>query len=239
MTCKLNERSALNTKLTKDVVEQQNIVVLKADMTDDAPDIESKLVEFGNTAKAIPYYAVFRPGEEPHHFDGNFVTVGAKGFLDRAGITPFKEGELRSTAFSKPKLDRLLANGKSVLVHFHADWDVISKFNETKALNTEHVISTLEERGIVSLKADMTDKFPEAEQELKAIGNTAMAVPFYALYRPGEEPHVFGGNFTMAGSRGFLESAGLLPKRSQAVTNVSDSNDADEQVTNALLPSAR
>ena len=86
MTCKLNERSALNTKLTKEVVEQQNIVVLKADMTDDAPDIEAKLIEFGNTAKAIPYYAVFRPGEEPHHFDGNFVTVGSRGFLDRAGI---------------------------------------------------------------------------------------------------------------------------------------------------------
>lgn len=88
MTCKLNERYALNTKYTKSIVEDQNIVVLKADMTEDAPDIESKLVEFGNTAKAIPYYAVYRPGkEEPHHFDGNFVTVGAQGFLTKAGIS--------------------------------------------------------------------------------------------------------------------------------------------------------
>jgi hypothetical protein len=86
VTCKLNERYALNTKLTKSTIEEQNIVVLKADMTHDAPDIEEKLIEFGNTAKAIPYYAVYRPGQAPHHFDGNFVTVGAKGFLERAGI---------------------------------------------------------------------------------------------------------------------------------------------------------
>ncbi|QEG22818.1 hypothetical protein [Mariniblastus fucicola] len=80
-------------------------------MTKDAPEVENKLVEFGNTAKAIPYYAVFRPGEEPHHFDGNFLTVGAKGFLDTAGIswsevTPLNQvkgkdtpnAELKSTA---------------------------------------------------------------------------------------------------------------------------------------------
>ncbi len=55
-------------------------------MTNEAPEVEQRLVDFGNTAKAIPYYAVFRPGKEPLHFDGNFFTVGAKGFLERAGI---------------------------------------------------------------------------------------------------------------------------------------------------------
>lgn len=96
MTCKLNERFALNTKLTKTTVEEQNIVFLKADMTDDAPDVEDKLIEFGNTAKAIPYYAVYRPGEAPHHFDGNFVAAGAKGFLDRAGISPSEASTVKS-----------------------------------------------------------------------------------------------------------------------------------------------
>lgn len=55
-------------------------------MTQSAPDIEQQLIEFGNTAKAIPYYAVFKPGEKPHHFDGNFLTIGSKGFLETAGI---------------------------------------------------------------------------------------------------------------------------------------------------------
>ncbi len=35
------------------------------------------LVELGNTAKAIPYYAVFLPNRsEPIHFDGVFFTPG-------------------------------------------------------------------------------------------------------------------------------------------------------------------
>jgi len=55
-------------------------------MTEEAPDIEQQLIDFGNTAKAIPYYAVFKPGEKPHHFDGNFLTIGARGFLKTAGI---------------------------------------------------------------------------------------------------------------------------------------------------------
>ena len=94
MTCKLNERSALNTKLTKSTVEDHNIVVLKADMTNEAPEIEQTLIDFGNTAKAIPYYAVYRPGKEPHHFDGNFVTAGASGFLKTAGIAAGSGNEI-------------------------------------------------------------------------------------------------------------------------------------------------
>ena len=94
----MNERFALNRKLTKEIIEDQNIVVLQADMTNDAPDIQQTLVEFGNTAKAIPYYAVYRPGEEPVHFDGNFVASGPKGFLQRAGISLEQSVELRSVS---------------------------------------------------------------------------------------------------------------------------------------------
>ena len=71
----------------KSVVEGQNIVVLKADMTNDNSEIDNTLVGFGNTAKAIPYYAVYRPGEAPHHFPGNFSAVGSKGFLETARIS--------------------------------------------------------------------------------------------------------------------------------------------------------
>lgn len=71
----------------KSVVEDQNIVVLKADMTEDNAEIDNTLIGFGNTAKAIPYYAVYRPGKDPHHFPGNFSAVGAKGFLETAEIS--------------------------------------------------------------------------------------------------------------------------------------------------------
>lgn len=69
----------------KQAVESQGIVVMKADKTDPSPEIDNLLIEFGNAATAIPYYAVYRPNEEPVHFDGNFLSP--KGFMAKAGIS--------------------------------------------------------------------------------------------------------------------------------------------------------
>ena len=68
----------------KKAVEAQGIVVMKADKTGTSPDIDQLLVEFGNTATAIPYYAVYRPGKETVHFQGNFLSPS--GFMSKAGI---------------------------------------------------------------------------------------------------------------------------------------------------------
>jgi len=43
------------------------------------------LADLGNTEYFIPYYAVFRPGQEPTHFQGMFRTP--EEFLDRAGLS--------------------------------------------------------------------------------------------------------------------------------------------------------
>lgn len=55
--------------------------MLKADKSQEAPEVDALLVELGNSATAIPYYAMFRPKEEPVHFNGVFLTAGS--FLDR------------------------------------------------------------------------------------------------------------------------------------------------------------
>ena len=198
----------------KSVVEGQNIVVLKADMTEESEEIDNKLVEFGNTAKAIPYYAVYRPDEAPHHFDGNFVADGAKGFLDRAGITSSnpRTGELASQPYTKAAVEKNLAKGKPVLVCFGADWDLVSKMNEKSALNSELTRSVFQENGVVVLKADMTDESSAAAELLTELGNTTRGIPYYVLFRLGQEPHDFDGNFTADGARGFLKAAGLLPE---------------------------
>lgn len=85
----------------KSVVEDQNIVVLKADMTEDNLEVDNKLIELGNTSKAIPYYAVLRPGKPPHHFKGNFTLGGAKEFLDTAGISHSGIPKVKSESQSK------------------------------------------------------------------------------------------------------------------------------------------
>ena len=55
--------------------------MLKADKSQDAPDVDALLIELGNHAKAIPYYAMFRPEKEPVHFNGVFLTPNS--FLSR------------------------------------------------------------------------------------------------------------------------------------------------------------
>lgn len=74
MTCKYNERVALNVAETKAFVEQNNIVTLKADKTGDAPQVDEILQKLGGSA--IPYYAIFSPAapEKPIVLDGVITT---------------------------------------------------------------------------------------------------------------------------------------------------------------------
>jgi thiol:disulfide interchange protein len=77
MTCKTNERFALNTRKTKQFFEQHNIVALKA-KRDKNPEVDPFLAEIGNTGLGIPYYAVFTPGKEGSlQFDGIFFSSNA------------------------------------------------------------------------------------------------------------------------------------------------------------------
>ncbi len=65
----------MNIRGTKQFFDEHGVVALKADK-DTMAGVDDLLRELGNTATAIPYYAVFSPGlEEPIHFGGNFLTA--------------------------------------------------------------------------------------------------------------------------------------------------------------------
>jgi len=64
MTCKSNEAVALNTITTSIFVDQNDVKTLKADKTGESPEIDRLLVELGNTAKSIPFYAVYHPDQD-------------------------------------------------------------------------------------------------------------------------------------------------------------------------------
>lgn len=91
----MTERSALHKKQTMDFFTSNNIVLLKADKTGDAPEVDALLAELGNTAAAIPYFGLFQPGEEPIHFDGVYFTP--ESFLEQLGA------ELLSESWNKSK----------------------------------------------------------------------------------------------------------------------------------------
>ncbi len=81
MTCKTNERSALNTFKTRALVVKHNVVPLKADKTHKNPDIKKLLEELGNPTGNIPFYAIY-PG------DGGAPIVfgGQKGLITQSEV---------------------------------------------------------------------------------------------------------------------------------------------------------
>ena len=66
----------MNRQKTKDFVTENGIVTIKADKTEDSPEIDQLLTELGNNAGAIPFYAIYpRGGGEPIVLS-NIITQG-------------------------------------------------------------------------------------------------------------------------------------------------------------------
>ena len=52
----------MNKLSTLSIVQRNGVKTLKADKTDDSPDIDRLLVELGNSTTAIPFYVIY-PGD--------------------------------------------------------------------------------------------------------------------------------------------------------------------------------
>jgi thiol:disulfide interchange protein DsbD len=76
LTCKSNERLALNQHETKQYVEANGIATLKADKTHPAPEVDEFLRRLGNRSGSIPFYAIFPAGNpnRPITLDGLFTS---------------------------------------------------------------------------------------------------------------------------------------------------------------------
>ncbi|HEV2851204.1 MAG TPA: thioredoxin family protein [Thermoanaerobaculia bacterium] len=99
-----------------------------------------------------------------------------------AGLIPWVE-------FDRVKAESLSAGGQLVFVDVTADWCFTCKVNERLVLDTPEVARAFEDHGVVPMKADWTNKDDEIAQFLAEHGR--YGIPFYLLYRPGQEPHVF------------------------------------------------
>jgi thiol:disulfide interchange protein len=74
-TCKSNEFLSFNRKATFDFFKENNIAALKADYTNESPEIAELLDGFGNTTHGLPYYAIYHPQRsEPIHFGATLMT---------------------------------------------------------------------------------------------------------------------------------------------------------------------
>jgi suppressor for copper-sensitivity B len=107
----------------------------------------------------------------------------------RALATETSAGLIRWEPFDRAKAEQLSAGGQLVFVDVTADWCFTCKVNEKLILNSPEVAGTFEEHGVLPMKADWTNRNDEIGNFLAEHGR--YGIPFYVLYRPGQEPHVF------------------------------------------------
>lgn len=127
---------------------------------------------------------------------GLVAALGGTVWLAATGNPPIQDRSTQAEAalvpwqtFNRAQAESLAAQGQLVFVDVTADWCVTCKFNEKRVLNTPEVAAAFEEHGVLPMKADWTNRNQEIGDYLAHFGR--YAIPFYALYRPGAEPHVF------------------------------------------------
>jgi len=83
-TCKFNEATALNVAATKKFVEEHHFITMKADFTEESPEIKKWLTKF--KAAGVPLLVIFPPGDstQPIVFDGIVTSSGLRTMLEEA-----------------------------------------------------------------------------------------------------------------------------------------------------------
>ncbi len=114
---------------------------------------------------------------------------GSRGEADARLTASKPAGLIPWVTFDRAKAESLMAGGQLVFVDVTADWCFTCKVNERLILDTPEVAKAFSENGVVPMRADWTNKSDEIAAFLKEHGR--YGIPFYILYRPGREPHVF------------------------------------------------
>jgi suppressor for copper-sensitivity B len=107
--------------------------------------------------------------------------------------------------FDRARAEALAAEGRLVFVDVTADWCFTCKVNERLVLETEPMAAAFARLEVVAMKADWTNRNDEIAAFLEEHGR--YGIPFYLLYRPGADPHVFGELISRDGVIRVLEEA--------------------------------
>ncbi|MCW0233189.1 MAG: protein-disulfide reductase DsbD family protein [Ferrovibrio sp.] len=91
---------------------------------------------------------------------------------------------IRTEAFTRARLDTLVAQQQPVFVNMTAAWCITCMVNERTALSSDRVQAAFRDRDIVYMKGDWTNQDPEITRVLEQHGRSG--VPLYLLYAAGQ-----------------------------------------------------
>lgn len=116
--------------------------------------------------------------------------------------------------FDEPEAMRLAAEGRMVFVDFTAAWCLTCKTVEKAVIETQEVAAAFDEYRVVPMKADWTNRDDKITEIMARYGRAA--VPFYLLYRPGQEPYAFSELLTKGSLIGAVSEAGRVADAGRA-----------------------
>ncbi len=121
------------------------------------------------------------------------IAIGWQAQAARGAGTDRLEGPAQGlidwVRFDRDQAESLARDGRLVFVDVTADWCFTCKVNERLVLETEPVAEAFARHQVVPMKADWTNRNDTIAAFLEDHGR--FGIPFYMLYRPGGEPHVF------------------------------------------------
>lgn len=123
------------------------------------------------------------------------LCVGAVGLVTGGGPAPRTLGVapenrlIQWVEFDRARAEEEAAAGRYVFVDVTADWCVTCKVNERLFLETPEVAAAFEQHDVLAMRADWTRRDDSIARYLADFDR--YGIPFYVMYRPGREPHVF------------------------------------------------
>jgi suppressor for copper-sensitivity B len=111
---------------------------------------------------------------------GTALGVGLAGTFGSFYLLQPSQYQLAWQEYEESKLDKLVAEGKTVMIDFTANWCQNCKLNLRVALETKRVKDMLDTEGIIPMVADMTDYPPNVQSKLNELNS--ISIPVLAIY---------------------------------------------------------
>jgi len=115
------------------------------------------------------------------------------------------EGPIKWTYYTPERFEAAIAQRKTVVMDFTAEWCLNCKVLEESVLHDQRIINLLAQEHIVAMKVDITGNNPAGKAKLEAVGS--LTVPLLVVFAPDGNPVFKSAFYTADQVLGAVEKA--------------------------------